>query len=154
MLYLAYYTQAVYIRVRAAEKPSADELHAYNGILLFFVAYPLGYEGIQAFNGGVLDYLSDAGNYLDMTYILGSVATSVVHLTQGPEAWYSRLLMSVVCLLAIRRTFHILKIFKAFSPIITMILEVFAGLVAFCTVFLVMLVLFSLNLGVIGWNDP
>ena len=154
MLYLFIYTNAVYINIRGAQKLDDDELHTLNYILLFFVIYPLLYEGIQAFNGGVLDYLSDPVNYIDMTYIFGSIATSIVHLTQGPEVWYSRLLMSVVCLLAIRRTFYIMKIFKAFSPIITMMMEVFAGLLAFCTVFIVMLLLSSLNLGVIGWNDP
>ena len=123
-------------------------------ILLVFVAYPLLYESIQAVNGGVGDYLSDPGNYIDMTYIFGSAAMSIVHLTTSPYTWYSRLLMVIVCILAIRRTFNILKIFENFSPIITMISQVLTGLIPFSTVFMILIVLFSLNLGVIGWNDP
>ena len=153
MAYLAVYTQEVYIQVRG-DKVSEDTQTLLTFCLLVPVSYPLMYESLQAFNGGILEYLSDGGNYVDMTYIFGSVAMSFVHYAEGPHIWPSRLLMALVCMLAIRRTFHILKIFKNFSPIITMILEVFAGLTAFGTVFLVMILLFSLNLGVIGWNDP
>ena len=53
---------------------------------------------------------------------------SVTHLIATPYASASRALTVLVVVLAIRRTMNILKIFKAFSPIIIMILDVVTGL--------------------------
>ena len=75
--------------------------------------------------GGVLDYITDTGNYIDLIYIYGSIAMSFVHGSSiGPYAFVSKVLMCLVALLAIRRTFNFLRIFSAFSPIVTMLTSV------------------------------
>ena len=98
-----------------------ESLRNFSIILLAGIIYPLVYETVQMFKGGIGDYLSDAGNYIDLLYIWGSVAMSVIHIVKGPYEWYSKALMIIVVILAIRRTFSYLRIFKSLSPIVTML---------------------------------
>ena len=73
--------------------------------------------------GGLGDYFGDLGNYIDIVYIFGSVAMAILHMTleKGPYGPISKLMMLIVVTLAIRRTFNYLRIFRMFSPIVTMI---------------------------------
>ena len=104
---------------------SAGPDDPYNYVLLAGVVYPACYEIIQMCKGGVLDYITDTGNYIDLIYIYGSIAMSFVHgSSMGPYAFVSKVLMCLVALLAIRRTFNFLRIFSAFSPIVTMLTSV------------------------------
>lgn len=102
---------------------------------------------------GLVDYWSDIGNYVDLIYIYGSVAMCIVHLIQGPYSWYSKLLMIVTIMLAIRRTFNFLKIMNSLSPIVTMLNNVFWDLKVFLLFYIVLTLLFSLMYGVIGLGN-
>lgn len=99
---------------------------------------------------GWADYLSDLGNYIDLIYIWGSLAMSVLHIIEGPEVFVSKLLMAIVVTLAIRRTFNFLRIFQAFSPIVTMLNNVIWQLRIFMTFYFILILLFSLMYGVLG----
>ena len=55
------------------------EDNPYNIILLVGVAYPCIYEFLQMFKGGLVDYFSDTGNYIDLIYIWGSIGMGIVH---------------------------------------------------------------------------
>lgn len=70
--------------------------------------------------GGLGDYFSDFGNYFDLIYIFGSFIMAFVH-WNNPFSFASKLLMSVIVTLAIRRTFNFLRIFNSLSPIVTML---------------------------------
>jgi len=102
------------------------------------------------FKGGVVNYLSDIGNYIDLLYIWGSIAMSIIHGILTPYHNISIILMCLVALLAIRRTFNILRIFTALSPIVTMLSNVIWQLRIFMTFFMIQTLLFSLMLGVLG----
>jgi len=102
------------------------------------------------FKGGVVNYLSDIGNYIDLLYIWGSIAMSIIHGYLTPYHNISIILMCLVALLAIRRTFNILRIFTALSPIVTMLSNVIWQLRIFMTFFMIQTLLFSLMLGVLG----
>jgi hypothetical protein len=128
-------------------------LRVYSMILLGGIIYPLVYETVQMFKGGIGDYLSDAGNYIDLIYIWGSVTMSVIHITAGPYHWYSKALMIVVVILAIRRTFSYLRIFKSLSPIVTMLQNVIWDLRVFLTFYVILTLLFSLMYGVLGLGN-
>ena len=101
-------------------------------------------------NNGFGEYFSDPGNYIDLVYIYGSVAMSLIHMIDTPYAWYSKLLMSIVVILAIRRTFNFLRIFRSLSPIVTMLFRVFYDLRIFLTFYVILVLLFSLMYGVLG----
>jgi len=62
--------------------------------------------------------------------------------------------MLVVVTLAIRRTFNYLRIFRMFSPIVTMIFQVLIDLNAFMLFFLILILLMSLMYMVIGFYNP
>ena len=68
----------------------------------------------------------------------------------GPYHFVSKLLMCIVALLAIRRTFNFLRIFSAFSPIVTMLTSVIWQLRIFMTFYFILCLLFSLMLDVLG----
>lgn len=136
----------------AVEHEDGD-LKRYSFLLMAGIVYPLCYETVQMFKGGIGDYLSDAGNYIDLVYIWGSVTMSVIHITAGPYLWYSKALMIIVVILAIRRTFSFLRIFKSLSPIVTMLQNVIWDLRVFLTFYVILTLLFSLMYGVLGLGN-
>jgi hypothetical protein len=130
-----------------------EDLRKYSYLLMAGIVYPLVYETVQMFKGGIGDYLSDAGNYIDLIYIWGSVTMSIIHMTAGPYLWYSKALMIMVVILAIRRTFSFLRIFKSLSPIVTMLQNVIWDLRVFLTFYVILTLLFSLMYGVLGLGN-
>jgi|TARA_B110001450_G_scaffold255281_1_gene282438 hypothetical protein len=123
VLMLFVYTDMVYIN--GSSKALADDgfktnFHSLLIVLLALITYPLLYEIIQMFKGGLGEYFSDFGNYFDLIYIFGSFIMAFVH-WGNPYSFASKLLMSVIVTLAIRRTFNFLRIFNALSPIVTML---------------------------------
>lgn len=82
--------------------------------------YPAFYEIVQVVQGGLGEYLADTGNYIDLIYISGSYASTYYH-WYNPYAFDSKLLMSLIVTVAIRRTFNYLRIFNSLSPIVTML---------------------------------
>jgi hypothetical protein len=160
MLIVFIYLDMVYIHGQVEEVPlplGETQIKIKGGkqwLLLAGVIYPAIYEGIQAWNGGITDYLSDTGNYIDLIYIWGSIAMSFVHGSSlGPYAFVSKLMMCIVALLAIRRTFNILRIFSFLSPIVTMLQNVIYELRIFMTFYAILCLLFSLMLGVLGVSN-
>ena len=67
------------------------------------------------------EYLSDMGNWLDIMFILGSIAMAIIHFTRGPRSFEGKLIMIIVLLCAIRRTMSFLRIFSPLSTIVTML---------------------------------
>lgn len=116
------------------------------------ILYPLVYEIIQISKIGVEDYFTDLGNYADLVYIFGSVAMSFVHMN-NPYSFGSKLLMSIIVILAIRRTFNFLRIFSVLSPIVTMLNNVIWDLRIFLTFYFILVLLFSLMYGVLGLGN-
>jgi hypothetical protein len=118
-------------------------------ILLCGVLYPAVYETVQMAKdaGG---YFEDLGNYVDLVYIWGSVAMSILHMELTPYHFVSKVLMALIVTLAIRRTFNYLRIFEALSPIVTMLNNVIYQLRIFLTFYYILVLLFSLMYGVIG----
>jgi len=144
------YTEKIYIEGLEA---GSQNLWAY--ILLLGILYPTVYETVQMLQIGLADYWSDVGNLVDCTYIWGSVVMSFLHATEnpGPYHWVSKLLMIVVGILAIRRTFNFMRVFTKLSPIVTMLTNVFWRLRIFMTFYVILLLLFSLIFGVIGLGN-
>lgn len=102
---------------------------------------------------GFTDYFTDIGNYVDLVYIFGSIGMTVVHIVTSPYEWWSKYLMSLIVFLAIRRTFNFLRIFKALSPIVTMLNNVIWELRIFMSFYTILCILFALWYGVIGLGN-
>lgn len=153
MIILFYYNDTTYIH--GDIEPDSQ----ISNILLAGVAYPLIYEIIQMIKAGPVDYFSDTGNLIDIVYIGSSIVMSQIHSpdVEGPYSWVSKIVMMLVVLLAVRRTFTFLRIFKPLSPIVTMLNNVIWDLRIFMTFYVILCLLLSLIYGVIGlsnWKIP
>lgn len=89
-------------------------------------------------------------NYLDLIYIWSSVANVVMQNISDPFQLPCKLLMIVIILLALMKTFSYLRIFGNLSPIVTMLSNVIYDLRIFLTFYTILIVLFSLLLGILG----
>ena len=75
---------------------------------------------------------------------------SICHYEYTAYIISSKVMMSVIVTLAIRRTFNFLRIFEALSPIVTMLFNVIWQLRIFMTFYFILILLFSLMYGVLG----
>lgn len=148
---LALYTKEVYIDGKGNDSGEENTLSL---ALLAGILYPALYETIQMFKNGFLDYITDTGNWIDLVYIGGSIIMSQLHRAEpGPYHFVGKLFMIVVVILAIRRTFTFLRIFRDLSPIVTMLTNVIWDLRIFLCFYVILLTLFSLIYGVIGLGN-
>jgi len=71
---------------------------------------------------GFVAYLFNLNEVIiDILYILGSIGMTISHLLTDPFHIASKIIMILVILLSIIRTYKFMKIFSAFSPIVTML---------------------------------
>lgn len=112
---LALYVNEVYINANTEN----NKLYQY--LLILGVLYPIWYETRQAYMGGVREYLTDGQNYVDIIYILASLTNVVLANTMSPFNFMNKLLLVIIFLMQIIRTFNVLRIFDWLSYIVTMI---------------------------------
>ena len=122
--------------------------------MLVGVAYPAVYDTRQFYQAGLSAYLSDMSNYSDLIYIWGSVANAVVQNTLSPYHVANKVLLTVIFLMQIVKTFFYLRIFENLSYIVTMITRVVIDLHVFGLFYTILLVFFSLIFAVIGVGNP
>ena len=125
----------------------------YAIILLGGIVYPFFYEILQSFKQGFRSYFSDMSNMANLLYIFGSIAMSISHLIDDPFSVQSKIIMIFVILLSIVRTFKFMRIFRDFSPIVTMLSQVVSDLQQFMLFYTILILLFSLLWGVIGLGN-
>ena len=130
-----------------------------NYILVGFSAIPAIYELTQAVTGGFADYITQFQNMLDILYIVSTLGMGYLHYEQGegkfgPYHWLSKMSTLLVVVLAIRRLFSYLRIYKTFAPIVTMLNNVVWDLRIFVTFYIIMTILFSLMFSVLGLGNP
>ena len=79
-----------------------------------------------------------------------SIAVMIVHITEGPHNWGSKLMLVIVILLALRRTFQFLRIFKPLTTIVVMVQQVIVDLRVFMTFYVILLLFFSIITNCLG----
>jgi hypothetical protein len=85
------------------------------------IFYPFCYELVQLWRQGFIQYFTSVKNWGDVFYIFGSIGMSMAHLIINPFHLISKVVMITVIMLSIIRTFKFMRIFKDFSPIVTML---------------------------------
>lgn len=90
-------------------------------ILIIGIFYPWVYDFTQLIRGGLADYLSDPWNYADMAYIYGSIANCILQWIYGPFHVVCRLIMCLIVILLIVKTFFFLRIFPDLTPLVVML---------------------------------
>lgn len=122
-----------------------------NIVLLVLILIPLLYECAQMYMAGPVDYITDMGNIIDLSYITCAIAMGIFHATQTPYTFLSKLLMWLVGFFCVRRTFFFFKIFASLSPVISMLSNVIWKLRIFLAFYFILCLKFGLLLGVFGW---
>jgi hypothetical protein len=120
-------------------------------VLLGCLVYPLYYDGSQVLKQG-LDYLKDSWNYLDIIHIGLGFYNVELQMHQGTWELKSKIVMIIVILICLIKTFFFMRIVMSFSYIVTMILNVVYDLQVFMLFFTVLIVMFSAVFDVIAKN--
>lgn len=120
-----------------------DEATARIYVILLAVGifYPWLYDFTQMLRGGLGDYLSDPWNYADMLYTYGSIANCIMQIVYGPFHNVSRILMFVIILLLLIKTFFFLRIFATLTPLVVMLTSVFGDLRPFMLFYSILIVM-------------
>lgn len=94
-------------------------MYAY--LLAGGIFYPAIYDWTQLIKGGLAEYLADFWNYTDFVYIWASIGNIYCQMYLSPFMLISKILMILVVILALIKTFFFLRIFESLSPIVTML---------------------------------
>ena len=143
---LVLYINIVYIH----NSGTAKDQQTYSILLAIGILYPALYDWTQMFRGGLENYFSDFWNYTDLLYIWSSIGNVICQNVNGPFHLLSKILMIIIIILALIKTFFFLRIFNALSPIVTMLTNVIYDLRIFLFFYTILIILFSLLLGILG----
>lgn len=83
-------------------------------------------------------------------YIWCSVVNVISQNVSDFDAFHNKLLMTIILMMQITKTFFYLRIFESLSYIVTMIYQVISDLRVFGLFFTILIVLFSMVFAVIG----
>ena len=97
-----------------------------------------------------MEYLTNPSNIKDIIFIYGSLFNVALQPILGPFHIASRVLMMVIVLTMISKTFFFLTIYPSLTPIVNMILTVFWDLKFLVLFYLIILFYFSLTSSVLG----
>ena len=112
--------------------------------MLCCLIYPLVYDGMQLFKAGPKDYFGDFWNYLDQGHIwLGIANIFVQRFESDILKHHCQLIMIIVTIIMLIKTFFYLRCFKSMSVLVTMIVSVFYDMRQFLLLFAILLVIFG-----------
>ena len=97
-----------------------------------------------------MDYLSDIWNYIDIMYNIMCMTLFIIHQAGDPLGHGTKAVLQMVLFLGMSKTFFFLRLFNKLSPIVTMLMNVIYDLRVFILFFMILILFFSLQLGVLG----
>ena len=103
---------------------------------------------------GTKNYWADITNFIDVCYIIFTVATTFHHVVYDPFTIESKTTMIVSIIFNTLRSFKYLRIFQCFGPIVYMLSKVLVDLRIFLLFYFILIAFFSLILSVIGISNP
>lgn len=118
--------------------------------LFIGMLYPWLYDLAQMIQDGPREYFSDMWNWADFVYIYGSLINIVIQNLIGPYEVITEILMSIIVLLLIIKTFFFLRIRTSFTPIVIMLTNVIYDLRIFLFFYMILIFMFSQLFNVIG----
>jgi uncharacterized membrane protein YedE/YeeE len=116
------------------------------------ILYPFFYESYQVSLSG-WSYFIDIWNYSDISYNLMSVANLYFQIVLGPYNTVCRLIMCLIILMIIIKSFFFLRIFPSLAPIVVMINSVIYDLRIFMGFYFVLICFFSMVFMVLGLGN-
>lgn len=118
----------IYVAEVYLKENSKETVRTYVIILALGIVYPWVYDFTQLCRGGLGDYLSDPWNLADVIYIYGSITNCILQLMYGPFHISCKILMCIIVMLLIVKTFFFLRIMKTLTPLVVMLTNVFGDL--------------------------
>ena len=112
------------------------------------------YDVTQMYKLGLTKYFEDVQNYSDQLYVWCSVMNVVSQNTTDSQELYNKVLMTIIFVQQIIKSFFYLRIFKSLSFLVTMIYTVIADLQVFLLFFTILIVLFAQIFAVLGVGNP
>ena len=112
--------------------------------------HPLYVDGQQALKVGVVKFVSLGVNWLDILHVTIGYYSCYLQFYEGPQGTTSILILILSIILCLIKTFFYMKIFKSFSFIVTMILQVVVDLKIFILFFIILIMMFSMIFNVIA----
>jgi hypothetical protein len=140
-----------YIVLSYMAEPEDDRFQVI--LLAFSISYPFFYEMYQLSQIGG-DYFTDKWNLADLCYLLMSILNLYLQATFGPFHTACRLVMCLIILMVIIKTFFYLRIFPALTPIVIMINSVIFDLRVFLFFYFLLIAFFCLVFSVLGLGNP
>ena len=95
-------------------------------------------------------YFSDPWNWADFVYIYGSLVNVVIQNIVGPDEVITEVLMCIIVVLLLVKTFFFLRIRTSFTPIVIMLTNVIYDLRIFLMFYMILIFMFSQLFNVIG----
>lgn len=129
--------------------PTADK--NYLIVLATCLCYPIWYDGTQLCKAG-LKYFYHGSNYFDIIHIVMGFLNIYMQIYVGTWDYISKIVLIIVLLTTLNKSFAYMRIFKEFSYIVTMINCVVLDLRIFMVFFSILIVFFSMVLDVINRN--
>jgi hypothetical protein len=111
-------------------------------ILFLGILFPAYYDFTQLYKTGLEDYFSDLGNYSDCLYIWGSIMNVFLQNILGPFHIVCRVIMLIIVIQVLLKTFFFLRIFPSLTPVIVMLKTVIYDLRIFMLFYLILITLF------------
>jgi len=102
---------------------------------------------------GLVVYFTNGDNLLQIFYIWTSIAMTACHIIFNPFHIISKIIMLIVILLSITRTFRQMRILKPFAHIVEMLFMVVSDLKVFNFFYLLISVMFSMLISVQGLGN-
>lgn len=109
------------------------------------------YECIQAYQQGPLSYVQE--NIADIIYYGSTIANIICQYTLGPFHIACKVLMCIIVVFIVIKTFFFLRIFSNFAPIVVMIQKVVWDLRVFLTFYAILVVLSSQMFAIVALGN-
>jgi hypothetical protein len=119
-------------------------------LLFIAVIYPCWYDTLQLYKIGWREYFNDTQNISDVVYTYGSIANVVLQNTGNPLNISNKIIMSVLMIQQLIKSFFFLRIFDPLSYIVTMISRVIIDLQVFLLFYGILVLVFSMIFAIIG----
>ena len=115
--------------------------------------YPFVYAVGQLIKQGPINYLANTNNFMDYCHIIFGALNVYMQQFYGTMQIESKIVLMVVILVTMMKTFEAMRVFLSYSYIVTMIKSVIFDLRVFLTFYVIMVVSLSMLFDVIARNE-
>lgn len=149
-----FYTLMITIYVHEAYMREPQHQSIYTILLAIGIIYPAYYDFLQLYKVGLTVYFSDVTNYSDCLYIWGSIINVVLQNVLGPFHIVCKVIMIIIVLQVLLKSFFFLRVYPTLTPIIVMLKTVIYDLRIFMLFYTLLCGIFCLVFAVLGLGAP